>query len=74
MIFLSKLITEMDLLLMPPISNVFIQTTNKKSLDLMLSKLSQYCVQSFTSIHIKLVKIWHPRLFLIFTDLQGMLN
>ena len=33
-----------------------------KPLDLMPCKWSKYCVQSFTSIRINLIKIWHPRL------------
>ena len=33
-----------------------------KPLDLMPCKWSKYCVRSFTSIRIKLIKKWHPRL------------
>ena len=64
-IFLSKLISEMALFTDIILSDTFIQTPNmpKKPLDLMMSKSSKYCVLSFTSISIKLIKIWHTRLF-----------
>ena len=62
--FIEKFLSKLTFSPLACLSEAFIQTPNipMKPLDLMPCKWSKYCVRSFTSIRIRLIKIWHPRL------------